>query len=74
MGQQMGELTNQQSENRFFQILLEDKLCTSSYTNRTGVEDGKGDGMTNDQNIRAVNIDGTIEIKWDYTAGGELAK
>jgi hypothetical protein len=70
----MGELTNQQSENRFFQILLEDKLCTSSYTNRTGVEDGKGDGMTNDQNIRAVNIDGTIEIKWDYTAGGELAK
>jgi hypothetical protein len=70
----MGELTNEQSENRFFQILLENDLCTSSYTNRTGVEDYKGDGMTNDENIRAVNIDGTIEIRWDYTASGELAK
>lgn len=36
-----------------FQLLV-DGLCESSYTNRTGVEDGKGDGARDTENIRVL--------------------
>jgi hypothetical protein len=47
-----------------FQLLVGD-ICTSSYTNRGGVEDGKGDGATSSENIK---VGDTVARMYDKNA------
>lgn len=60
----VGDLIGNESFDYQFQLVV-GELCTSSYTDRDGVADGKGDGATDEENIR---VGGTLFRIFDMSS------